>query len=399
MSASSFSFEPTTYVVELTPVGRGAVAVVLIDGAAAVRSVDACFTARSGRTIANTPIGRIAVGNWGGPAGEELVVCRRDQQRVEVQCHGGLAASRAIINSLTAEECEEVSWRTWCLRSADDRIRAEARIALADATTMRSAAILLDQLNGAITAAIHLTIAAVAAEQWSTAAEIVSEMLKHGELGLHLTTPWRVVLAGPPNVGKSSLINSLAGFERAIVSPTPGTTRDVVTLATAIEGWPVQLADTAGLRPSDDELESAGVVLAQTMLAAADLVIIVNDVTRPTLTIDGAFRSLIRSDRVIEVWNKVDLKSERAEIVSGDDEPRQPETILETSAATRQGVSELLNAIAAALVPDPPRAAAAVPFLPRHIEGLNIARNAIERRNSAIALDALHSLLASEAPR
>ena len=90
---------------------------------------------------------------------------------------------------------------------------------------------------------------------------------------------WRVVIAGPPNVGKSSLINAMAGYERAIVSPLPGTTRDVVTLTTAIDGWPVQLADTAGLRASDDELESAGVKLAGAALAAADLVILVCDAT------------------------------------------------------------------------------------------------------------------------
>ena len=76
------------------------------------------------------------------------------------------------------------------------------------------------------------------------------------------SNPWRVVVFGAPNVGKSSLINALAGYERAIVSPTPGTTRDVVTVTTAIDGWPVQLSDTAGFRETQDELESAGIELA-----------------------------------------------------------------------------------------------------------------------------------------
>lgn len=399
MSASSPSAERTTYVVELTPGGRGAVAVVLIVGSAAVRSVDSCFTARSGRAIAITPVDRIAVGNWGGPAGEELVVCRRGEGSVEVHCHGGTAASRAIIESVVAHGCEEISWRTWLLQSAADPIRAEARIALADATTIRSASILLDQLNGALTEAIHSALAAVTAEQWPTAKEIVSGLLKHGEFGLHLTTPWRVVLAGPPNVGKSSLINALAGFERAIVSPTPGTTRDVVTLTTAVEGWPVQLADTAGLRSSDDELESAGVLLAQSMLAAADLVIIVNDTTRPTLTIESAFRASIRTDRVIEVRNKIDLQPKHTGIVTDSSTRQRSETILETSAATGQGISELVNAIAEALVPNPPRAGAAVPFLPRHMQALVKAHNAIERRSSSDARAALQSLLASDMQR
>ena len=111
----------------------------------------------------------------------------------------------------------------------------------------------------------------------SVLAESSIEMLQFRDLGLHLTTPWRVVLAGAPNVGKSSLMNAIAGYQRAIVSPTPGTTRDVVTVTTAIDGWPVQLADTAGLRETQDELESAGVALADAAIGEADLVIVVSD--------------------------------------------------------------------------------------------------------------------------
>ena len=85
---------------------------------------------------------------------------------------------------------------------------------------------------------------------------------------------------GAPNVGKSSLINALAGYERAIVSPTPGTTRDVVTVTTAIDGWPVQLSDTAGFRETQDELESAGIELATTTLSRAELAIFVHDAAK-----------------------------------------------------------------------------------------------------------------------
>jgi tRNA modification GTPase len=72
------------------------------------------------------------------------------------------------------------------------------------------------------------------------------------DLGRHLTRPWRVVVAGAPNVGKSSLINALAGFTRTVVTAVPGTTRDVVATAAAIDGWPVELIDTAGLRLTGD---------------------------------------------------------------------------------------------------------------------------------------------------
>ena len=82
------------------------------------------------------------------------------------------------------------------------------------------------------------------------AAARIREWLAWEDFGLHLTRPWNVVLAGRPNVGKSSLINALLGYTRSIVFDQPGTTRDVVTAATAIDGWPIELSDTAGLRES-----------------------------------------------------------------------------------------------------------------------------------------------------
>jgi tRNA modification GTPase len=207
---------------------------------------------------------------------------------------------------------------------------------------------------------------------------------------MHLTTPWRVVLVGAPNVGKSSLINALAGYDRAIVSPVPGTTRDVVTVTTAIDGWPVQLADTAGMRATVDELESAGVELAQAALASADLAIFVHDATTPS--VDRQPSDSCGVVRVIPVRNKIDLlegESSRADTSTQDE--------LDVSALTGEGIDVLVAAIGQSLVPNPPASGVAVPFMRGQIESLVIARNAIKRPHAAAASEALQSMLAKAA--
>ena len=387
MSRSLPLDDASTYVVELTPPGRGAVAVVLVAGPDAVRAVDRCFTPASGRPLCDAPIGRILLGRWGGADGEELVVCRRSVDRVEVHCHGGVAAVGAIIERLEREGCRATTWQDWLRAAEPDPIRAAAQIALADAPTARTAAILLDQLHGALSGAIRQAAAAIAGRRWQQAADALDALLAFRELGQHLTTPWQVVLAGLPNVGKSSLINALAGYQRAIVSHVPGTTRDVVTTTTAIDGWPVQLADTAGLRAAADELEAAGVALADAALARADLVLVVHDATEPVAGAAEMVARLPASIRIIHVRNKIDLLSMPRDL------PAEPD-VVSTSAVTGEGIAALVAAIGQALVPSAPAAGAAVPFTAAQLAALDAARSAMDRRDAAPAEAALQALLA-----
>ncbi len=412
MAAPVTESENATLVVELTPAGRGAVAVVLVDGPNSLAAVEQSFVANGKRPLCSAPLQRIVVGRWGSSVGEELVVARRSERQIEVHCHGGVAAVRKIVADLTAAGCQEIAWRDWLVshRSRlnigpklplDDAITRAAQIALADAITLRTAAALLDQLNGALSIAIHTTIDWVSRGMWEKAGELIDDLLSRGEFGLHLTTPWRVVLAGPPNVGKSSLINALAGFQRAIVSPTPGTTRDVVTLTTALDGWPVELADTAGLRDTTDEIESAGVRLAKEMLAAADVVLLVHDASQSAALVPkdeyaAMCRSRTEHRRVIDVWNKIDLQPASIAQRTSSSEIAQSaiRANLHTSAITGEGIDELITAISRALVPHGPPAGAPIPFTARQIESLVVAGNAIKRRQAAATHEALQSLLA-----
>jgi tRNA modification GTPase len=177
-------------------------------------------------------------------------------------------------------------------------------------------------------------------------------------------------------------MNALAGFQRAIVCDLPGTTRDVVTTSTAIDGWPVLLADTAGLRATRDELESAGVARATAAVADADLVVLVSDVTA------DAAEALPPAARVLRVLNKIDLPtlpSRQSMDVKWD---------VMTSAVTGEGIAPLVNAIGRALVPSPPAAGAAVPFTADQVQRLEDARAAIARHDAAAADRCLRALLA-----
>ena len=109
----------------------------------------------------------------------------------------------------------------------------------------------------------------------------IEALLAHAATGLHLIRPWQVVVAGQPNVGKSSLINAIAGYQRAIVHSTPGTTRDIVSVQTAMDGWPVEISDTAGLRETGEKIEQAGIDLARQKILAADLIVLVFDNSLP----------------------------------------------------------------------------------------------------------------------
>jgi tRNA modification GTPase len=133
--------------------------------------------------------------------------------------------------------------------------------------------------------------------------EALRNILSRSEQGSLLRSGVHVVLAGPPNVGKSSLLNRLAGEERAIVTDIPGTTRDALREPIQIEGVPLVVVDTAGLRPSRDEVERLGMARTQQELERADVVLAVHAADEvdplPTDLPLGATR--------IEVYNKVDL--------------------------------------------------------------------------------------------
>jgi tRNA modification GTPase len=144
-----------------------------------------------------------------------------------------------------------------------------------------------------------------------------------------------LAIVGRPNVGKSSLFNRLVERERAIVTATPGTTRDLVSETVAIGGIPVKLVDTAGIRQALDEAESIGIRKSMEALAQADLVLVVLDASQPTASEDRELVAQVGHRPAIVVENKTDAVSSQFSVV-GSQMPR-----VRTSALTGQGISEL----------------------------------------------------------
>ncbi len=374
----------------LTPRGRGAVAVVRVWGPQALVVADAAFRPRRGPSLAETAAGRLRLGQMGAGIGDEVVavVIASEPPEVEVYAHGGAAAVVLVVEALAAEGAELRRPVAWVRHDARAAIAAEALVDLARAPTVRTAEILLEQAQGALVADVREAIAALA-DHPGEALDFVDDLLGRADVGLRLIDGWRVVLAGRPNVGKSRLLNALTGYDRAIVDATPGTTRDVVTARTALEGWPVELADTAGLRPSHDPIEALGVALARARQGEADLVLVVLDRSEPLTGIDRAIVS--EHARGLIVANKCDLPAAW--------NPANLDAVAVAVSAQRgDGMEELVAAIASRLVPDCPPPSRGVPFRASQVRRLRAARNALVAGDHGAAVRNLVAMCA-ELPR
>jgi len=150
-----------------------------------------------------------------------------------------------------------------------------------------------------------------------------------------------LAIVGRPNVGKSSLFNRLVERERAIVTSTPGTTRDLVTETVAIGGIPVRLVDTAGIRKAMDEAESIGIQKSMEALADADLVLVVLDASQPSSREDEELLRQAEVRPVILVKNKSDLGAGDTQGASNVSDKRGAHIPVRTSALTGEGIAEL----------------------------------------------------------
>ena len=358
-----------TIACELTGAGRGAVAVIGVCGTAAIESACEFFQAANPRR--RLIVGHIRYGTWvrrADQAGESVVVTLLDQRSLEIHCHGGRAAVASILadlQSVGVTVCNPAQWLDYC---GTNTLIREAELLLTRTTTRRTAAFLYDQVCGAMQQQSDrwhraLQDPGTEIEQVKRQIQAVARL---ASFGLHLTTPWQVVLAGKPNAGKSSLLNALVGFQRAISHEQAGTTRDVVQADTVFHGWPFTLSDTAGLRDAADAVEAAGIQRAFQAIAAADLILHVIDITaKGPLTADPLEQEALSSGKpVLQVFNKCDLQT-------ANHPPT--EKALTVSASAGSGLETLIQRVIQTLIPRVPQPGDPIPITHRQVEILQAA--------------------------
>jgi len=383
-----------------TPLGEGGIGIIRISGSNAIAVADKMVILARGGKVADLPSRRIANGfvvdDDGRKVDEVLVVVMRapksytGEDVVEIHCHGGIVAMRktlrlALKNGARAAAPGEFTKRAF-VNGRLDLAQAEAVAGIIGAKTEAALRAAAGQLEGRLSKLIReerdrllKIIAAVEAAidfpeeglEEITAPEIASElksisdnlsqMLNWASRGKILREGLATAIVGRPNVGKSSLLNWPAGAEKAIVTEEPGTTRDVVEEWVNVEGIPLKIMDTAGIRDARDKAEKIGVERAKAVMGSADLVLLVIDGSEKLQEEDkGLIRDALRRTSLIAV-NKKDLGikvtlDDAAAAVAQEElaaadlskiKAELEEKMIFLSAATGEGVNELERRIAA----------------------------------------------------
>ena len=372
-----------TIVAIATPPGRGGIGVVRLSGSDARPIAGPMLRLAHGHEL---EAGRVHFGELIDPAtGERIdeVVATffakphsyTTDDVVEISCHGSPVVLRHVVEmAITAgarlAEPGEFTMRAF-LNGRIDLTQAEAVRDLIESQTLYQAQVAARQLGGALSKRLQPTkqklveliatmeagvdfaeddVSVIPDEQilarMAAIRAPLEELLASFAFGKVVHEGLTLAIVGRPNVGKSSLFNRLVEHERAIVTATPGTTRDLVSETVSIGGIPVRLVDTAGIRTALDEAESIGVRKSLEALADADIVLVVRDASRASDLGQGETRQdqqlleMAANRHAIVVWNKIDVEDYSPPETS-DDSHRS----VRTSALTGVGVQELRSGI------------------------------------------------------
>jgi tRNA modification GTPase len=373
-----------TIVAIATPSGRGGIGVVRLSGSDSRHIAAGMLRLRHAITPGHALFGDLV--DESGERVDEVVVTYFAKPHsyttddvIEISAHGSPVVLRSIVERAVAAgarlaEPGEFTMRAY-LNGRIDLTQAEAVRDLIESQTLFQAKVAAQQLGGALSHRLQpiknelIKLIALLEAGIDFAEDDVSvapdEQIVHaiakvrkplGELaasfsfGKIVHEGITLAIVGRPNVGKSSLFNRLVERERAIVTPIPGTTRDTVSETVAIEGIPVKLVDTAGIRESSDVVESMGIERSRQAIADADVVLVVTDAAEPAQEDDHLLGATEQRPRVV-VANKADLvPSTQYSVFSSHASGNGTQhAVLRTSAVTGEGIPELRARIMAAV--------------------------------------------------
>ncbi|MFT4416906.1 tRNA uridine-5-carboxymethylaminomethyl(34) synthesis GTPase MnmE [Fredinandcohnia humi] len=364
-----------------TPMGEGAIAIVRLSGEEAVEIASRIY---KGKNLREVPSHTIHYGHIIDPDTKEVVeevmvtVMRGPktftrEDVIEINCHGGLVSVNRVLqlvitNGARLAEPGEFTKRAF-LNGRIDLSQAEAVMDLIRAKTDRAMNVAIGQMEGRLSTLInrlrqelletlaHIEVNIdypeyddveemthrVLIEKATAVRDEINKLLDTSSQGKILREGLSTVIIGRPNVGKSSLLNSLVHENKAIVTDIPGTTRDVIEEYVNVKGVPLRLVDTAGIRETEDLVERIGVERSREVLKKADLILLVlnfsEDVTEED---ERLFEAVIGMDMIV-IINKTDLPQkinmERVKELAGNS------PIVTTSLLEEKGVDDLENAI------------------------------------------------------
>jgi tRNA modification GTPase len=372
-----------------TPLGEGGIGIVRLSGKDSIRISDSIFHSPKNKTLTGSKSHRVLYGHIFDPQSglnidEVLITVMRAphsytrEDIIEINCHGGLIILRKTLELVLQHgarlaEPGEFTKRAF-LNGRLDLSRAEAVLDLIRSKTDESRRIALEQLQGGLFSKItslrdgltdvcvrieaHIDfpedeIETSSRQELSDAMRLVKNdlhsLLKTYEEAKFFREGLSTAIVGRPNVGKSSLLNALLQRDRAIVTETPGTTRDVLEEYLNIKGLPLRIMDTAGIRQSEDLAEKEGIRRSLQSIENADLVIAIFDGSEPLRKEDFEVIEKVKNKKTIHILNKSDLPviaDRNLSLIL------HPSSFLKISATKGDGIEELKDKIVDCMLKD-----------------------------------------------